>query len=75
MKTIIKNWESVPVIMDLAMASQIAGLNKKTIERNCRLGKIKAFRTSGDRGHWRIRKEDMMQFCNGMEINFSAARP
>lgn len=58
-KDYIYKWDSVPIIVDAAYVAQLLGCEVKLIWKECRNGKLKAFKV-GDM--WRINKDDLIAY-------------
>lgn len=65
-KQLITNWDNVPVMVDLAYASRILGVNKEYLRKLSAAGKFPAFRPTGTK-IWRVYKEDLQKFGESKE--------
>lgn len=52
----INNWDSVPIILDLAFAANILGISEEQTRRLCVSGELPARKIGG---MWRLTKEDL----------------
>ena len=61
MKTrkIITDWNSVPVIMDLAFASMLLGRTPESLKQLAQKGMLPAFKLGAE---WRIDKDDLKKY-------------
>lgn len=60
--TNITNWDQVPVIFDVAMASRLLAINYDKVRQMCRNGEIPAYKIGTN--SWRINKD---KFRNWLE--------
>lgn len=61
----VTNWDTVPVLMDTIMVSDILGLNDDTIRRKIRKGEIPAANLGTEKmPEYRIAKEDLREYLN-----------
>lgn len=56
----ITDWDQVPVVFDIAMASRILAVNYDKVRQMCRDGIIPAFKIGTN--SWRINKEAFMKY-------------
>lgn len=61
-KDYIYNWDCVPIIVDAQYVAELLGCERKLICKECRSGKLKAFKV-GDM--WRIRKDNLIAYTQG----------
>lgn len=55
----ITDWEQVPVVFDLPLASVIFGYTVDTLKRKAKTGEFPAHKVFDE---WRVDKEEAMQF-------------
>ena len=55
-------WDAVPLFVDPYYVAELFGCTVKLIQKECREGKIKAFKV-GDM--WRICKDDLIAYTKG----------
>lgn len=59
----ITNWEQVPVIFDLALASIIFGYTVDTLQKKAQKGEFPAHKVFDE---WRVDKDEAMQFYKSL---------
>lgn len=55
------DWDEVPVVMDIPYVARLIGFNVDVLTRKCQKGEFPAHKIFG---HWRIKKEEMINFIN-----------
>ncbi len=65
MKKGYTDWERVPLICEVDTVALILQCNEETVKRNCRSGKLKAFKVGSV---WKIEKSALMEFCGIQKI-------
>lgn len=61
MKNIVKNWNELPVFIDVNLAACLFGLNKRTVQKLCQTGDLPAFKVNKS---WRLKKEELEKWVN-----------
>ena len=58
----IKNWDDVPIVVDIAFVSRLLGQSYETVKRHCQSGRLPAFKTGKE---WRLSKTALQNYIEG----------
>lgn len=64
MAKIIKSYDELPAMFDIALASILTGFEPRYLRQLCRAGKFPAFKIGRD---WRIDKADFINWKNSLK--------
>lgn len=63
-KSLIYNWDSVPIVFDIPIMVKIIGKSYDTIKKMCQKGQIPAFKAGNE---WRFRKDSIQKWIDDQE--------
>lgn len=63
-KSLIYNWDSVPIVFDIPIMVKIIGKSYDTIKKMCQKGQIPAFKAGNE---WRFCKDSIQKWIDDQE--------
>ena len=69
---IIRNWDELPLIMDLPMVARLLAISPETLLKRCQRKDFPAFKECN---FWRVCKDDLMAYIDSKKVMDIKSRP